>query len=175
MVGTERCWRAIAREFPELFQGHQDMTTRLRLPLFLMACAASAFVAGCGESGPDIASVSGTVTMDGEPLANASVVFAGTSGRPAGGATDSEGKYVLNFSGGRQGAQPGKYKVRISTAADPWEDDDGTMMPATAETVPIRYNSDTELEFEVVEGQANVADFDLTSDGTVVGLEEDDQ
>ena len=74
---------------------------------------------GCGPGGPEIASVEGTVTMDGKPLPDASVVFIPENGRPAGATTDSEGKYVLTFTQGRKGAMPGKNKVRISTAPIP--------------------------------------------------------
>jgi hypothetical protein len=40
--------------------------------------------------GPEIASVEGTVTMDGNPLPNASVVFIPPAGRPAGARTNAE-------------------------------------------------------------------------------------
>ena len=55
-------------------------------------------VTGCSSSGPEIASVSGRITMDGKPLANATVVFIPENGRPAGARTDADGKYVLNFT-----------------------------------------------------------------------------
>ncbi len=72
-------------------------------------------LAGCGKGGPEIASVKGKVTMDGTPLANASVVFVPEHGRPAGGRTDSDGNYELTFTSGRMGTMPGKNKVKIST------------------------------------------------------------
>lgn len=122
---------------------------------------------GCGPGGPEIASVEGTVTMDGKPLENASVVFTPPNGRPAGARTDAEGHYVLNFSGGRQGAIPGENRVQISTLRDPFPDGKGGVVPAQPETVPIRYNQESELTFNVVDGQKNVADFELTSDGPI--------
>lgn len=120
---------------------------------------------GCGSSGPEIASVEGTVTLDGQPLANASVVFVPEGGRPAGASTDAQGKYVLNFSGGRKGALPGKNVVRISTLMGETTDDNGQMVPGTPETIPAKYNAQSTLEFNVEAGKVNVADFALESDG----------
>jgi hypothetical protein len=75
---------------------------------------------------------------------------------------------VLNFTEGRQGAPPGIAKVRISTAQEVGEDDDGNPTPAVKETVPMRYNAATELEFDVKAGTKNIADFQLTSEGKVL-------
>ena len=124
-------------------------------------------IVGCG-GGADIGAVTGTVTMDGQPLEGASVVFVpAVGGRPAGAMTDAEGKFELNFSGGRKGTLPGKNKVMISTAADPSETEDGTPIPAKKETVPSKYNATTELEFTVELGKKNVADFALSSEGAL--------
>lgn len=122
-------------------------------------------LAGCGKS--DIAAVEGTITMDGKPLSGASVVFQPPGGRPSGARTNEEGKYVLNYSGGRKGAIPGLNRVKISTQADPYEDEAGNPVKATPETIPMKYNTRTELEFTVVEGERNVANFDLKSDGPI--------
>ena len=66
---------------------------------FVPALLLLAYV-GCSSSGPDIAYVSGRVTMDGKPLAQATVVFIPEDGRPAGARTDADGRYVLNFTAG---------------------------------------------------------------------------
>ena len=120
---------------------------------------------GCGRGGPDIARVEGTITLDGKPLPNAAVVFIPENGRPAGGRTDSDGKYVLTFSEGRKGALLGKAKVRVTTQSDPSETADGTPIPAQKEVVPVEYNTQTTLEFNVESGKTNVANFDLKSGG----------
>ena len=129
--------------------------------LLVLACL------GCGPGGPAIESVEGTVTLDGKPLPNASVVFVPENGRPAGATTDSQGHYVLTFTEGRQGAMLGKHKVRISTASDPSETPDGEPIPGTPETIPMKYNAQTELEFTVEAGKKNTADFDLSSEGEI--------
>ncbi|MDG1897315.1 MAG: carboxypeptidase-like regulatory domain-containing protein [Fuerstiella sp.] len=122
-------------------------------------------VAGCGAGGPDIATVTGKVTMDGQPLANAAVVFVPENGRPAGARTNAQGEYELTYSEGREGALPGKNMVRISTLSDPSIGDDGQLTKGSPETVPMQYNAQTTLSFSVEAGAANVADFDITSEG----------
>lgn len=119
--------------------------------------------AGCGPSGPEIAYVTGKVTMDGKPLANASVVFIPENGRPAGAATDADGNYVLNFAQGRRGAIPGKNTIRIMTQRDPTPGENGTAIPGSKETVPAKYNTNSTLEFVVEPKKKNVANFDLQS------------
>jgi hypothetical protein len=131
----------------------------------LLACV---FLTGCKPVGPEIASVEGLVTFDGEPLANASVMFIPQGGRPAIARTDSSGKYVLNFSGGRKGAIPGPNKVRISTVAEASEDENGNPIPASKERIPMQYNQTSTLEFNVEPGTANVANFELKSGGRVM-------
>lgn len=127
------------------------------------------FITGCGPSGPAIATVEGTVKMDGKPLADASVVFIPENGRPAGAWTDANGHYVLNFGSGRKGALPGKHRVRISTYREGGgEDADGKPMKSAPETVPSKYNQQTELTFTVEDGKNNVADFEVSSDGKIV-------
>lgn len=122
---------------------------------------------GCGPSGPPIASVTGRVTMDGKPLANAAVVFIPENGRPAGATTDADGNYELNFSQGRRGAIPGKNSIRISTLRDPTPGDENGKggIPGSKETIPTRYNEESELSFEVEPKKHNVANFDLKSGG----------
>lgn len=124
-------------------------------------------VAGCSSGGPDIAYVTGRVTMDGKPLANAAVVFIPENGRPAGATTDADGNYVLNFTQGRRGAIPGKNLIRVSTQREAQEDASGKPIPASRETVPAKYNTNTSLEFTVEPKKKNVANFDLDSKGPI--------
>lgn len=127
-----------------------------------------AFCVGCGPRGPEIATVEGTVTMDGRPLPDAAVLFVPEGGRPAAAKTDADGHYVLNFTAGRRGAIPGRNVVRITTLSAPSEDVNGNEIPGAPERVPMRYNALTTLEFDVVAGEKNIANFELTSDGQVI-------
>ena len=133
-----------------------------------LGCTLSVLVfsmAGCGRSGPEIAYVSGRVTMDGKPLTNATVVFAPENGRPAGARTDASGNYVLNFTEGRRGAIPGKNTIRITTLRDAEMDDNGKILPGSPETIPPQFNSASTLTFTVEAKKKNVANFDLVSAG----------
>lgn len=142
----------------------EQMTSLGRLMLLF---AGTLLAGGCSSSGPEIAYVSGRVTMDGKPLPNATVVFVPENGRPAGAGTDEDGNYVLNFSQGRQGAIPGPSIVRISTARDADQDDEGQTIPGSPETVPRQYNIETTLTFDVASNKSNVANFDLVSTSSI--------
>ena len=86
------------------------MIKRIVIPaLFFVAFA------GCGSKGPAIVPVSGTVTLDGNPVANAAVMFAPTSGgRPAEGTTGTDGKFQLTTEKPADGAMEGEYEVTVT-------------------------------------------------------------
>src|SRR5688572_7259469 len=82
-----------------------------------------ALLAGCGSgSGPTTVIVTGTVTMDGKPLAGANVVFHPLDGAETALAsqavTDAEGRFELTTHAGggkfKPGASPGSYIVAIT-------------------------------------------------------------
>jgi hypothetical protein len=82
---------------------------------FLTALVVSLLLAGCGDSGPEMAPVSGIVTVDGQPVANAAVMFVPEAGgRPATGLTDAEGKFSLETLKPGDGALVGKHKVTVT-------------------------------------------------------------
>ena len=76
---------------------------------------------GCGDSGPVLVPVEGTVTLDGKPLANKSLMFIpidDTSGHGAGGSSDAKGKYTLRavVPGATRdypGIAAGRYRVNV--------------------------------------------------------------
>ncbi len=118
---------------------------------------------GCGGGGPaadqpELAPVTGIVTMDGAPLPKAAVRFQPTSGRASSATTDSEGRYELVYLRGEMGAIKGKHVVRISTA----DDENDPMGDQGSETVPAKYNKKSTLEATVEDGP-NTIDFKLTS------------
>lgn len=115
---------------------------------------------GCSSSGPELGTVSGTVTLDGQPLPDATVTFMPETGRSSSGRTDPEGKYELNYTFDRAGAVVGKHIVRITTAGK-----SGAESPDPSdEKLPARYHANTELKAAVERGH-NEVDFDLTSQG----------
>lgn len=140
---------------------------------------------GCG-GGPanSRVDVSGTVTMDGAPLADAEVKFLGEKVNGFG-KTNAEGKFQLV-----QGVDPGTYKVIVSkldgkkepVSAIPEGMDAGQMEAAAAaaatdprskikatagpkELIPPMYSDPgaTELKFTVEAAGTTAADFKITS------------
>lgn len=128
--------------------------------MFLLATAALVS-SGCGRSDlPELGTVEGTVKMDGQPLAGRQVQFVPESGgRPGTGVTDEQGHYELTYTAGVEGTKVGSNRVEITTI---WPE--GEPQPGERETIPLRYNSKTELTRDVQPGH-NTFDFDLTSDG----------
>ncbi len=66
----------------------------------------------CGGCGGDLATVSGTVTLDGKALPNATVTFRPETGAVAYGTSDAEGHYTIR-TGASEGLAPGDYKVTV--------------------------------------------------------------
>ena len=111
---------------------------------------------GCG-SRSDLGSVRGKVTLDGQPLPNAFLVFAPTTqGTSSRGKTDAAGEYEMMFTDREKGAWIGENLVRIHTG------DVGSDGPGPKERVPATYNQNTTLKVVVKPG-ANTFDFDLKS------------
>ncbi len=138
----------------------------LKFSTAIVAVVGCLLVVGCKQSGPELVRVEGTVTMDGKPLANASIEFApapGTNATTSYGVTDSNGHYVMEFSDTRSGVMPGKYIVRISTE----QVDEETGSIKQKETVPAKYNVNSELVVEVKPG-GGPYDFQLDSKGKIV-------
>ena len=133
-------------------------------------------VVGCGgpSDQPDLGSVSGTVTLDGKPLANATVMFQPEQGRPSYGVTDDDGYYELRYTANTDGAVVGKHVVSITTYEDPEEEG----QKPTPEKVPVDYNENAaenpEMNVEVKSG-SQTFDFNLTTEGKeIVQPAEDD-
>ncbi len=124
--------------------------------LHQIACAITVLtILGCSRSHqPPLGLVSGTVTLDGVPLANAIVRFTPAGpGRTSEGISDADGHYRLRYLRAIPGANIDQHTVRITTAS---EENGGR------ELLPPRYHSRTELEARVVSG-SNDLDFALRS------------
>ena len=125
-----------------------------RFVMAMLAC-----LAGCGKpEHPEVGRVSGVVTLDGQPLPEATVMFQPTNGRASIATTDSAGKYSLIYLDGVPGAKLGEHKVIIRTEI-PGEDG---QPPIAKEKLPKKYHEQTELTAEVKPG-SNTFDFPLTS------------
>lgn len=86
--------------------------------MFQVVGSALVLIAGCGRDGLNLAPVEGIVTLDGQPVADAGVVFSPIDpkqGPPASGATDEVGRFTL-MTNNRGGAALGDHRVCISKA-----------------------------------------------------------
>jgi len=124
--------------------------------IYLLAVSAVA-LGGCGARS-DLAAVHGKVTLDGQPLSDAFIVFAPTThGTTSYGRTDSGGNYEMMFTDTEKGAWIGENLVRISTG-----DLGRGGGPGPKERVPVVYNEATTLKADVKRG-INAFNFDLKS------------
>lgn len=124
---------------------------------------------GCGGTDPNLGQVEGVVRIDGQPLADATVIFVQGQGRPAAGVTDAEGRYRVSLGGKRIGTMAGSNRVQITTERGPSETFEGEPLPAVPERVPEAYNVSSTLVVEVKAGEKTIADFDLQSDSKTAG------
>ena len=111
-----------------------------------------------GVARPPLGTVSGIVTLDGAPLANAAIVFQPEEGMESGvripesiGRTGADGRYSMIYVQGVLGAAIGTHRVKISAT-----DDKGD------EKLPVNYNRKSELMAQVSAGDNNI-DFPLKS------------
>jgi len=114
-------------------------------------------ISGCfggGESLPELTIVTGTVTLDGNPLPGANVIFQPQQGKTTFAMTDESGEYELMYNQDVAGAVPGNYTVKITKEKNPEE--------PGIELVPAKYNEKTNLKADVKPGEENHFQFDLT-------------
>lgn len=114
---------------------------------------AGATLWGCGgKSGPELSFLKGTVTLDGAPLSDARIVFqpSGKDASPSVSETGADGSYELKFNRDRKGVIAGVHQIRVTTSR--------VVTDATGketevlERLPPKYNSKSELTYEVKPG-----------------------
>jgi hypothetical protein len=131
----------------------------VRLLVLLLVAAVSP---GCGREVDNGAwrgepQVTGMVTLDGVPLANATVSFDTMNESSLVARTDESGRYTLDLPEDANSVI-GKYAVRIRLSTVSAGEGNATGM----ERVPTRYNDRTELVVDVFDGE-NTIDFKLDS------------
>jgi hypothetical protein len=118
-----------------------------------------------GCSGPKFAAVSGRVTLDGEPVADAVVMFLpvapdGQVEAPGPGSmavTNDRGEFTVKATTiGTTGAVVGEHRVAIAPNTP-----DGPVR--RAKPIPTKYATNTPLRFTVPAGGTTEANFDLSS------------
>jgi hypothetical protein len=138
----------------------------MSLTRILIACGLL-IAAGCSDEGPELAEVTGKVTLDGQPLRGVNLVFKPQGGSPSYGTTDANGEYRLYFTRNKTGAMPGSHTVEISSLKLSKEEiaemkASGQEVPDTVD-LPRKYSTAGTLTAEVQRGR-NTIDFELTSD-----------
>ena len=125
---------------------------------------------GCSSSGPELGDVTGKVTLDGRPVAGASITFRpqGEKGSTSYGGTNSEGAYTLMFTRDKNGAMPGEYFVDIETTKLKKRDiedlkSQGQPEPPPFVAIPKKYRGAEQLKATVKAGEKNVINFELDS------------
>lgn len=134
-----------------------------------LLCGLAVTVGCAGDTGPPLAPVSGTLLVDGRPIAGVSVMFVpdngkGTSGPASVGVTGADGAFTLTAPGNRPGAIVGHHKVTAACPFDPAGGSSASGVAADASgtrcSIPTTYGDPvlTPLEVEVkAERGANAA------------------
>ncbi len=134
----------------------------------IAACLSLVLLCGCGgaKPGPEIATVKGTVTLDGTPVDHGMVYFypdssQGTTGPTSNAVIDAQGNYTIVSAGDRQGAVIGFHKIRVEIRKPPESERD----TEPALLIPAKYNnpSTSGLTAEVKSGIENIVDLPLVS------------
>lgn len=136
-------------------------TWKTGLALALAVCCV-AFV-GCGPK-DGLTPVSGTITLDGQPLEKGTVNFAPKGGPgTATGAPIENGKYEARVSPGKMAVTIYAQKTVPIENPTPEQVERG-ITETTEDIVPAKYNRASTLEADIVEGQKDPVDFALTTE-----------
>jgi hypothetical protein len=139
---------------------------RVRKVSWTLLAATTPWIVGCNDG---LSTVSGTVTLDGQPIAvgdrvNGVVNFLREdgSGASASAALDRSGRYWLT-TGSRRGVEPGNYRVTVAVTETIMPDDPNAM-PVPKLLTPAKYGNtqNSGLRAEVKPG-SNTFDFALSS------------
>lgn len=120
--------------------------------LLLGICLAN-FVGCGGADRPPLGYVTGKVTIGGEPLTGAIVMFSPESGRPAVGTTDDTGAYEIQYIEGEPGCKVGPNDVMFAVPTG----------GSTSHPIPAKYQTKSDFKVDVKDGN-NTFDFNLESD-----------
>lgn len=117
---------------------------------------------GCGGGGadvPDLGGVTGKLTVNGQPLANAVVTFNPVAdGRPSSGVSDSDGTYELMYTVDNAGATIGQHSV-VVTAGGAGGDYEGDAPEKTAGLPASASDGSIKQDVKAGDNQINI---DLT-------------
>jgi hypothetical protein len=145
MVGRERYWWGV-------LDGARHWWAVLILPLLVA-------IAGCGNSNSGRSQVHGTVTVNGTPPASGAIAFTPVDGAaPTSGGSIVDGKYSVDVPIGQS-----KVAIRVPRVVGQrklYNTPDSPVQPTMEESLPAKFNDETELTLDVKPGETQ-GDFDL--------------
>lgn len=118
----------------------------------LLSAALFILLAGCSDS--KVAEVTGTVTVDGQPVEKGSISFIPANGQgPTAGSDIKDGKYIA----AKVSTGSVKVQIRVPKVAGKKKlydkGEDSQYVDTFKESLPKKYNDDTELRFDVQSGK----------------------
>lgn len=116
---------------------------------------------GCDGSARPVP-VTGVVTYSGIPVAGAQVMFTPTTGRPAEGTTDEQGKFKLTTTEPGDGALPGSHTVTIVKMERREGTDPNDPYAVMDNVLPAKYAKPGSVLVEVKSKGSNDFPFSLT-------------
>lgn len=132
------------------------------IPVTVVTCLT---IAGCGGSRIETAAVSGTVTYDGKPVTEGTVLFQPEKGPGATGSLDAQGHYVLRTKKLADGAPLGKNTVVIlppTTLGGPDSPTPGQLIKRDFPNIPEKYRrAETSGLVREVNPGNNTFDFEI--------------
>jgi hypothetical protein len=138
---------------------------RRALFLALAVAPAALLPLGRGQTGPEMARVSGTVTYKGQPVTKGTVSFVATvaTRRNATGSLDQGGHYVLQTENPGDGAELGDYEVAIFSHEEEVLDYQPKVPVKVERLIPEKYENpkNSGLKKTVARG-TNTFNFELT-------------
>lgn len=119
---------------------------------------------GCGGGGVERSAVSGSVTLDGNPIEEGMILFSPLGEGPSAGGDIKNGQYLIEAD---RGPSPGSYRVEIrayrGTGRTTHDAARGTTEEIKVPIIPARYHSNSELKVEITPEATNQHDFELKS------------
>lgn len=138
----------------------------------LTAVAVILFSCGCGGTSLDSegrVETSGTVTIDGTPLSQGSILFVDNTGNSAGVGIIKDGAFTMSKSASIEGIQPGSYQVAINSwKVEPGSSNEaGEIIEKGEPAIPLAYmdQKTSKLTAEVPASGTTELTFPLTSKG----------
>jgi hypothetical protein len=134
---------------------------------YTLVSAMAGCCCGCGSQPFETAKVTGSVTLDGNPVTEGSVLFTPAQGWPARGELDAQGRFTLSTYEDQDGAIVGQHEIAIiaQSGPDPSEHFERPPPAPTKWLIPERYGSraTSGLRYEVKMGEPNEVALELYS------------